>query len=427
MNAALVVIGALLIGYSLIAARLESSVVTGPMLFTAAGFLIGPRALDLIDLSLDDAGLETLLTVTLALVLFVDASRIDVRALRRDWSAPARLLGISFPVMLVLGFAVGVVVFPRLDLFAVAAIATILAPTDAALGQAVMANERVPLAVRQTLSVESGLNDGLALPVLLAVIALAEADGAADPMAVIVDELVKEVGGGVLAGVAAGLVGGWAIRRVAGSATRPAASWVSLGSVGVVAVAGGTAEMLHGSVLIASFVAGLVVAPALGSFEESVHEFPEELITLLSLVAFAVFGGVILGSELGRLDWRVGLYAMLTLVALRPISIAIGAAWSGAAPPTVVFIGWFGPRGLASILFVAIVLRKSPDFVGLDAVSTVMTWTVLASIVLHGVTAWPGSNIYGRWADAHPDRFVTTGPPGARPTGDASRSRPSRS
>ncbi|MGI9642772.1 MAG: cation:proton antiporter, partial [Acidimicrobiia bacterium] len=175
MGWSLIALGTILVVVALADRCMSTSSVTGPLVFTAAGVLIGPEVFGVADLSLDDSGIETLLTLTLALVLFVDATHINLSALRRQWADPVRLLLLAFPLMLVLGFGLGVVLLGGLSIFAVAAISTILAPTDAALGQAVVTSEQVPLGVRQTLSVESGLNDGLALPILIAVLAVARA------------------------------------------------------------------------------------------------------------------------------------------------------------------------------------------------------------------------------------------------------------
>jgi NhaP-type Na+/H+ or K+/H+ antiporter len=405
MNDVLIVIGGVVAIYMLVAPRLSVTMVTGPIVFTAVGLLIGPKGFDLIDLSLDNGSVEALLTTTLAVVLFIDAAQVDVSALRRGWSAPARLLAVSFPVMLLLGFGAGYLIFDGMGLFAIAAIAVVLAPTDAALGQAVVSNPRVPLAVRQTLSVESGLNDGLALPVLLTVLAVAEAEGSTDPTQVLVDELVKEVGWGLVAGVGVAAIAIIVIRLAQRLSREPDGVAVSVAALGALAASAGLAQALHGSVLIAAFVAGLAFAPTLKSFGHSAFEFPENVVEILTLIAFVVFGGLMLSEELDSLDWKIALYAVLSLAVLRPIATAIGAFRSGAAVQTVGFIGWFGPRGLASILFVAIVVRKSPGFEHLDVVNSVMTWTVVLSVVAHGMTAWPGSNAYARWAEAHPDQI----------------------
>lgn len=406
MNAALIVVGGVVVLYSLAAKRLSTTPVTGPMLFTAVGVLIGPKVLDLVDLSLSNDNVEVLLNTTLAVVLFVDATHIDLTALSRDWSGPARLLLISFPVMLMLGFVAGWALFPSIGIFAVALIATILAPTDAALGQAVLTNPKVPLGVRQTLSVESGLNDGLALPVLLAVLAVSQADEAVDPTQVLVDELVKEVGLGLVAGLGVGLLAAGAVWMAKRMSLPLSGIGVSVAALGALAVAAGSAEAMGGSILIAAFTAGLAMAPQLQPFGHDVSALPEEAVVVLTLLAFVVFGGGILSLQFGSLDWRVALYAVLTLVVLRPIAIAIGAIGSGAATQTIAFVGWFGPRGLASILFVSVVIRKSPGVEGLDTILTVMTWTVTASIFAHGLSAWPGSDAYARWVADHPDEIA---------------------
>jgi len=402
MSDVLIAIGVVVVLFALAADRLGRSVITGPMVFTAIGLAIGPKGADLVDLYLDTDTVELLLTTALAVVLFVDATHINVRALRGGATTPARLLLIGFPAMLVVGFATGIAVFPTLSLVAVAAIATILAPTDAALGQAVISNPAVPLGIRQSLSVESGLNDGLALPVLFTVLTIGQAEEADQPARVLVEHLAEELGYGLLAGAVVGVLTVWAIRGADRLDLAPSPSVVGLASFGALAVTAGLAEVLGGSLMIGAFVAGIVVGPTLSPRGPDAFVFGENLAEVLTMVSFIVFGGVILSSELDTLTWQIALYAALTLAVLRPLTILLATVDGGDRPATIAFLGWFGPRGLASILFVATITGDAPDFPDLSTITSVMTWTVLLSIIAHGLTAWPWSNRYAGYCEQNP-------------------------
>jgi NhaP-type Na+/H+ or K+/H+ antiporter len=379
--------------------------ITGPMIFTAIGLVIGPEGLDLVDVPLASTSLDTLLNATLAVVLFVDATHINVRALRRSASTPARLLMIGFPAMLAVGTLAGVLIFPAIGFVAILAIATILAPTDAALGQAVITNPKVPIGIRQSLSVESGLNDGLALPVLFTVLAVGKAEESDDTWQVLIEHIVDEVGWGLVAGVGVGLFAVIAIRVASRVGLAPSATACGLATMGALAATVGMAETLGGSALIAAFVAGIVIGPTIRPLGENAYSFGENASEVLTLLAFIVFGAVIVSDQLDTLDWQIALYAVLSLAVLRPVTVWLATLGSGHNLMSVAFMGWFGPRGLASILFVTTIVADSPEFQDLETISAVMTWTVLFSIVAHGLSAWPASNRYSAFCEANPDKM----------------------
>jgi NhaP-type Na+/H+ or K+/H+ antiporter len=301
--------------------------------------------------------------------------------------------------MLVGGALVGMGILPGIGALAAVALSTVLAPTDAALGQAVVTNAEVPLGIRQSLSIESGLNDGMALPVLFTVLAIQLAEDATDPWQVLLEEFGREVGWGVAAGVAVGLLTAGMIRLAERTGLDPSPDAVSVASIGALATTVGLTQALHGSLLIGAFLCGVTAGPSLRRFGDGAFRFGEDLAELLTLLAFVVFGGVILSDELGTLDWRIALYAVLSLAVIRPVTVAISLIGTGDRLPTVLFMGWFGPRGLASILFVATIEQQSPSFGSLDTITSVMTWTVLLSILAHGLSAWPASNRYAAFCD----------------------------
>lgn len=388
------IIAAFLIAYGLISGRVECSPLTGPMFFVGFGLLIGSKGFDIVDLSLDSTAVELLAEATLALLLFSDASKIDVMRLRHDVALPTRMLAIGLPLAIGLGTLLAWALFD-IPVAVAALIAAILAPTDAALGQAVVSDEAVPLRVRQSLNVESGLNDGIALPAVTLFVALAADDDQFTSAGSWLAFAAEQIGYGVLVGMAIGCIAGWLISRAS------AHGWMEgvarqLAVLGVAVTAFTAALEVGGNGFIATFVAGLALGTTASETCAHIEEFTEDLAELFATVSFIVFGAIVVGPALGELDWRVALYAIGSLVLVRPIAIAISLLGSGLRKETIGFFGWFGPRGLASILFGISAVEHAHD-VDLGPVFTVMSWTVLLSIVAHGLTATPGAAAYGRW------------------------------
>ncbi|MEM9201445.1 MAG: cation:proton antiporter [Actinomycetota bacterium] len=388
------VIAAFLVAYGLISARVERSPLTGPMLFVGFGLLIGTEGFDIIELSLDSEGVELLAEATLALLLFSDASRIDVMRLRHDVALPARMLAVGLPLAIGLGTLLAWVLFD-IPLAVAALIAAILAPTDAALGQAVVTDEAVPIRVRESLNVESGLNDGIALPAVTLFIALAADDDQFTSAGSWLTFAAEQIGYGVLVGVVVGCGAGWLVARASER------GWMEgvarqLAVLGIAGLAFTAAQGVGGNGFIATFVAGLALGSTAGESARYFDEFTADLAELLATISFIVFGAIVVGPALTELDWRVGLYAVGSLVIVRPVAIAMSLVGSGLRKETVGFFGWFGPRGLASILF-GISAVEEAHGVDLGPVFTTMSWTVLLSIVVHGLSATPGAAAYGRW------------------------------
>jgi NhaP-type Na+/H+ or K+/H+ antiporter len=333
-------------------------------------------------------------------VLFSDASRIDLRGLRRGAGVPVRLLGIGLPLTIALGTVVAAAVFGELSFEEALILAVVLAPTDAALGQAVVVHPRVPQRIRQGLNVESGLNDGICVPLLFAAIALADVESEVSGGRGAGTLLLEEIGYGALGGIAAGLVGA-AIVVVAGRRDLIAGPWRQVIPVAATALAYGIAIALDGSGFIAAFVAGAVFRGALGRDPEELNRLTEEVGGILSGVTFVLFGAVLLGPALERLTWEIALYAVLSLTLVRMLPVAVAMVGSRARAPTVAFLGWFGPRGLASIVFAVIVVEESN--LAHESVLILTTYvTVGLSVLAHGVTAAPLAARYARWYERHP-------------------------
>ena len=388
-----------LIGYAAISGRLGSTPVTQAMVFVAVGLLAGNQALELIEADAAGQFVRHLAEATLALVLFTDAVRVKLGRLRRESLVPARLLGIGLPLTIVAGTVAGLALLPGLDLWTAAALATMLAPTDAALGLPVVSNRRLPSRIRQGLNVESGLNDGVCVPLLIIFLTIAEAEEGAvhvEPLRVI----LEEIGFGALAGLAAGALGAWVLRGFAARGWMEG-TWKQINAVVTPVMAYMVAVALGGSGFIAAFVAGIVFRAVAGGQAEATTHLAEESGELLNAVTFLLFGAVLLGPALGDLDWRLIAYAVLSLTVVRLLPVALAMVGTGMRRVTVGFLGWFGPRGLASIVFALIVIEESQlPHENLIVLATYVT--VGLSVFAHGLTAAPLADRYARWYEQHP-------------------------
>jgi NhaP-type Na+/H+ or K+/H+ antiporter len=395
----LIAVAVLLLAYSLLSRRLSTSVVSAAMFFLLGGLLIGPSVLDLIAVQEASGTIEVLAELTLALVLFSDASRIQLAALRKQASLPTRLLGVGLPLTIVLGAVAAMVLLPELLIAEAVVLAVILAPTDAALGNAVVSDERLPARIRQALNVESGLNDGMCVPLLL--IALAWADAESDALTAQESARVaaEAIGYGVLAGVGVGAVIALAL-RLAVTRSWTGGGWEQVIPLAAALAAYGIADAWGGSGFIAAFVAGAMFG-ALFRDHDSTGRLLEEAGALTNAATFIVLGAVLVFPSLDQLDWTIVAYAFLSLTVVRMLPVALAMIGTGARPRTVAFVGWFGPRGLASLVFVVLVIETEGLLHGDVIVSAVLA-TVLASVFAHGISAVPLVDRYASWYAAHP-------------------------
>jgi len=391
----LATIAALMLGYAAVSRRLAHSMLTAPIVFVAAGLAVGSEGLGWVDVQESTSSVRFLAEATLALVLFADASRIDLAALRREYAVPGRLLGIGLPLTIVVGAALALVLLPGLTLVEAFLVAIVLAPTDAALGLAVVTDPRLPSRIRQGLNVESGLNDGICVPLLLVALAAAEAEENTIHVQTAVTLLAKELGYGVAGGVLAGLVGALVVRSGVARALVED-HWLQVIPVATAGLAYGVVLPLGGSGFIAAFVAGLVFGAVRRSRGGEVGYLLDETANLLAAVTFVVFGAAVLGPELGRITWAIAAYAVLSLTVIRMLPVAVAMLGSKARPPTVAYVGWFGPRGLASIVFAVTVLEGSH----LEHIGVILTTayaTVGLSVLVHGLSARPLTDRYAAW------------------------------
>ncbi len=396
----LVAVAALLIAYAALSRRLDRGPITAAIFFVSAGLAFGLDGLGLIDLSPSSETVRLLAEATLALVLFTDASRLDVRKLRLEYSVPLRLLGIGLPLTILLGAGLAAVCFGGLSVTEALVLGVLLAPTDAALGQAVVTDERLPSRVRQGLNVESGLNDGICVPLLFIVLAVAEADAGDFGFHEAARIVFEEIGYGLAGGAAAGVLVA-AVVALAGRRGWIESSWLQVIPVAGAALSYGLADSIGGSGFIAAFVGGFVFGRMSRSREGDVRYLLEESGQVLNAGTFLLFGAAILGSTLGALTWQLALYAVLSLTVVRMLPVAIAMLGTGARRPTLAFLGWFGPRGLASIVFAVIILDEA-DLPGQETILLATFTTIALSVYAHGASARVLTDRYARWYKSHP-------------------------
>ncbi|MFF2774077.1 cation:proton antiporter [Streptomyces sp. NPDC058052] len=392
--------------YALGSRRLATTPVSSAIVFTGCGVLLGPAVLDVVGGD-DAAPITALLEAALTLVLFTDAMAVRRRDLTRGGFLPRRLLGIGLLLSIGAGWLLAWPLLPGLTVWELALVGVILAPTDAALGKSALSDRRVPPLVRQGLNVESGLNDGMVLPFFVVFLAAvpgttyaAEGIGGTFWRSLLLSTAI-----GLLAGDLAGRL--LQAARARGWITR---EWRHVYVLAVAALSYELAVVVDGSGFIAAWVAGFAFghalralpvsppgAPAPGPDEgrDTTPELAEDLGGLLASIALFLFGAVLLGPALQHLTWQIVLYALLSLTVVRLVPVALSLLGSGLRPPTVLYIGWFGPRGLASVVLGLLVAEE--HVAGTTTIGRVVAVTVGLSVLLHGATAPALAGAYGAW------------------------------
>lgn len=381
--------------YSLVSRRLDTTVITGPIFFTVAGIAVATMAP--VELNARDNAkiFLHLAEVGLVLLLFSDAAHTNLSVLWNIRELPARLLAIGLPLTLATGTLAAWLMLPGLGLWEAAILAAILAPTDAGLGQVIVTSPRAPLSVRQALNVEAGLNDGLSVPFLLFFIALAAVSEGAP--ASLGRYVVEQLGYGVAVGAVIGLVGGrllgWASRREWISETLKPVAVVALPFLCLL-----VSEAVAASMFIAAFVAGLAVQKGYGAAGKLSVAFGETWGQLVNLSVFFLFG-MMAALSWHKIDLSIAAYAIVSLTIVRMLPVAIALMGSGLSRPTVLFMGWFGPRGLASIVLGLVYLESEIDLPGESTIRLSVLATVMLSILAHGLSARAGLGLYARKVD----------------------------
>jgi sodium/hydrogen antiporter len=381
--------------YGLISRVSERSPITGPMVFAGIGVLASPIGLSLLDVKLGTTFVKLIGEITLVIILFVDASTVNLQTLRMQRGIPLRLLGIGLPLTMALGFVVAAFLVNNQNLWLAALVALILSPTDAALGQAVVTSERLPEEMRQAINVESGLNDGMALaPILMCVAALSGGEHTANNSGAWFFFVLRQLTFGPIAGILIGWCGGRLVEEASQRGwMQPTFQRLVAGSLAVIAYT--SAEQFHGNGFIAAYCAGLFLGTQTHEIRERIHEFGEAEGQQMSLFVFLLFGLAMVPVMVGYWDIRAFCYAALSLTVIRMIPVAMCLHGAGRDPREVWMIAWFGPRGIASILYALMAIGKI-GVAGYEREFAVITLTVLLSIFLHGVSALPLTRYYAR-------------------------------
>ena len=387
----------ILIGILLIAAvskHIRNTVITLPMLYTLFGLFVGLVFSGRIEISYENPVVQAIGELTLMMVLAVDASRIKLNSLFRYHNLPLRLLLIALPLTIVMGSLVGIALFARLDFWVVAILAVILTPTDGDLAESIVENHKVPVRIRQALNIEGGLNDAFSMPFLLLFITLASSSDYGYTVRSFLISAVAHIGLGVLAGLVMGYLGAryiyWGYKSGWMSSKFQKISWLVL-----VLLTYGLAEVLGGNGFIASFFFGLMSGNIISKREiNTLDEFAEVENTLMMLITYMIFGMLMLVPALKNISVALIIYALLSLTVVRMLPVAISMIGTKLQPITVRFMGWFGPRGIASILYVLTVFGKE-EIVGRETIFNVAMVTIFFSVMAHGISAAPLAEKYG--------------------------------
>jgi len=379
--------------YSVVAGGMERTPINGALVFMAFGLGFGPLGFGILDISIDETELRVLADFTLAFMLFIDAANADLRVLRSASHVPIRMLLLGLPMVIGAGILVGGWLFDDLGFYELAILATMVAATDAALGKPVVSNKAVPARVREGLNAESGLNDGLCVPILFTFIALASGERLEGGSTTLALSLVaREIGIGLVVGLGLTALG---VRLIKSSFVRGWISevWLQV-SVMVLAIGCFTlAQSLHGSGYIAAFVGGVLFGAVAKKETHKLVLAGEGVAETMSLLTWVVFGTAVLGSLYSHFTWNVLLFSFLSLTVIRMLPMYLSLAGTPEPPSARLFLGWFGPRGLASIVFLIIVLNE--EIPGSETLAAAVVCTVTLSVLLHGATANPLSRWFG--------------------------------
>jgi NhaP-type Na+/H+ or K+/H+ antiporter len=390
-------VAASLLAFALVERRLKKTVITGPMIFVVLGVLASVGFLGIIT---DDSANATVNIVvvlfqgTLALVLFTDAAALDLTSWRKDADLPSRLLGIGLPLTIAVGAVSAALLFTDLSFWEAAMIGAMIAPTDAALGAAVIANPRVPERIRGALDVESGLNDGISLPFLLIFMAIASQDSGVG----VVETFASAIGIAVVVGLIVGALGAWLLIR-ASNAGWAGTSWSGIAVISIAVIAFVVANSNGGSGFISTFVAGMVYGSVTRGKIRPSEFLAADIGSGLVQTSFLMFGALIILPELDSITWQVVVMVVIALTVARMVPVALSMIGTGLRVPTLLYMGWFGPRGLATIVYAAVVVTEA-NLSGESTIVMVSVVTVGVSIFVHGLSSYPGSQKYADWYEA---------------------------
>lgn len=392
MYETLTLLAAFVLVYSVVAGGVERTWISGPIVFTAFGLLVGPDALDLLSFEADRETLKMLAELSLALILFTDAADVDLELVRKNPGLPIRLLMIGLPLTIALGFGVAWLLNVRLEIFEIALVAVMLAPTDAALGKPVVSNLAVPEPIRDGLNLESGLNDGICVPILLVFLALAQGvELKGETWSFALRLVAEEIGIGLVVGL---LLTWIATRLIEAAIARHwlTPTWIQIPVAALAFLCFAAAQLLGGSGFIAAFTGGMLFGSLEKLKRRSLLRAAKGTGDTFTLLTWIIFGSAVIAQAIDQFTWQVGLYAVASLTLIRMLPVFVSLTGSSFTTRDKLFIGWFGPRGLASVVFAIIILDAGLPNSGSMAVAVVVT--VVLSILAHGITANPLSRRY---------------------------------
>lgn len=402
MAAEIALLSLLVILYSIVAVRLDYVSITMPLVFVLVSAIIGPFGLGLIHIPFSTSTLEQLTEITLALLLFADASTLDFSKVRENAKLPARLLLIGLPSTIFLGAVAAFVLFPHKGIGFALLLGAILAPTDAALGLPIFNNPRVPVRIRTALNVESGLNDGIVTPLVTLFIALTVAEEIASPEGNWLPDALMQIGIALAVGIVVGLVGGF-LFRLANEKHWTATRAQQIGNLALAFACYYGALMLGGNGFIAAFVGGLMFGYASQGQLEKTAEFTEAIGSTLSIVVWTLFGATLVIPLFQNFNSKAFLFAVLALTAVRMVPVLLALSGTHLRRDTVLMMGWLGPRGLASVVFMLAAIESFKEAqIETELLLQMAGWTIFMSVVFHALSAVPLANLYGRRLNTAP-------------------------
>ena len=394
-NMAIIVITLVVLFYGYYSRLLLRFNITGPMIFMLIGVLLSPLGFSITEVKLNTEIVTITAEIALIIVLFSDASSLNLKKLKQSWGIPGRLLFIGLPLTIIFSSFTAIFMFPQESPIYLVLMALLLAPTDAALGKAVVSDKQVPQKIRSSINVESGLNDGIVLPILLGTAAvITSSDGNVQDTKWLI-YISQQIIFGALVGAAVGYLNARLSMRTINK-NFVESSYKNLIPIAIAIASYYLAEHIGGNGFIAAFFSGLFLGNYNEELRYNVENFVESESELLILISFLLFGLTFIPATIAFWDFKILLYALLSLTILRMIPVAISLIGSKFDIATIAFIGWFGPRGIASILYVLIVINDAITVKNNETIYAVVTLTILLSIILHGLSAQPLARLYGK-------------------------------
>jgi len=381
---AVLIFGGLLTVVAALSGVMRGTVLSASVLSVALGILLA--ATDVVDVDATSESIVELVELALILTLFSDGMFVERELLRRHWSPVARALVIAMPITMALLGLAAKALFPDLSWAEALLLAAVLSPTDPVVTSAVVTSRIVPSSVRHTLNLESGLNDGLALPFVLFFLVLAAPGG--DPGSEAA-KLVGEALFGAGVGVGLGVLGGRLHHYLPGGGLT--ARYEGIYSIGFALFAFGFSDVTVGNGLIAAFVCGIALAATERDVPEGFVEFAENTSAILQVLTFFVFGALIVATGFPHSIPPLVVFVLFALILARPVAVMLSFVKTGIPRPQKLFMAWFGPKGVASMLFALFVLKS--DVVHSNLIFDVAAIAIIASIIAHGLTDTVGA----RW------------------------------